>query len=124
MTGEIGDHDRTPPQGPRIKGPAGCSESDILAFAARIQELNERAAEAYAPLVEDILRANDRDVRRIEQTLDGLLDFCGHGPALMLYRRLCRHYGTIDPAAAAQYIRFYREMWDSESLTDRNDPPE
>jgi hypothetical protein len=92
-------------------------------LAARIHELNEQAVVEYAPLVEGILRSDNRDVRRIEQTLDGLLDFCGHGPVLTLYRRLCRHYWSIDPAAAARYVQFYREMWDSESLTDGTERP-
>jgi hypothetical protein len=94
------------------------SRADIHALAARIQELNKQAVREYAPLVEEILRSDDRDVRRIEQTLDGLLDFCGYPPVLALYRRLCRHYWSIDPAATARYVQFYREMWDSESVTD------
>jgi hypothetical protein len=38
--------------------------------------------------VEAIPRSDDRDARRIEQTLDRLPDFRGHGPVLMRYRRL------------------------------------
>ncbi len=74
--------------------------------------------------MEDILRSGSRDVRQIEQTLDGLHDFCGHGPVLMLYRRLCRHYWGIDRAAAARYGQFYRETWDSDSPPDRRNPHE
>ncbi len=88
--------------------------TNITALAARIQKLNERAARDYAPLVEDILRSRSRDTHRIERTLDGLLGFCGHHPILQLYRRLCRYYWDIDPVATADYVRFYREMGDSE----------
>jgi hypothetical protein len=42
-----------------------------------------------------------------------LLDFCFSGPALQLYRRLCRHYFASDPASTAFYIDVYRDMWDS-----------
>lgn len=111
-----------PTRNPRAARSAPHAGPDINALAARIQNLNEQAAVEYAPVVEDILRSENRDVNWIEQTLDGLLDFCGHGPVLTLYRRLCRHYWAIDPAAAACYVQFYREMWDSESLTQLTDP--
>ena len=62
----------------------------------------------------EVIATRSRDVRQIEHTLDGLLDFCGHEQALLLYRRLCRHYFDIDPAATADYINAYRELWDSE----------
>ncbi len=42
-----------------------------------------------------------------------LLDFCGHEPVLQLYKKLCRHYWDIDPAATADYVNAYREYWDS-----------
>ena len=57
---------------------------------------------------------DSRDVRAIERTLDGLLDFGFDQEALRLYRRLCRHYFAFGPAAAAEYVAYYREMWDSE----------
>lgn len=104
--------------------PDGRDISDIFALAARIQELNQRAAVEYAPLVEHLIRSDCRDIREIERTLGGLLDFCGHSPVLLLYRRLCRHLWDIDPAAAACYVRFYREMWEDESLPEENPPPE
>ena len=86
----------------------------IRDLAERLQSLNRQAVREYAPVVEGILRCRSRDIRHIEHTLDGLLDFCGYDPALLLFRRLCRHYGEIDPAATASYVRIYREMWDSE----------
>ncbi len=92
--------------------------SAIMALAAQIQELSERAVVEYTPVVEAILRAGNRDVQLIERTLDGLLDFCGYDPAVELFRRLCRHYWDIDPVATAEYIQIYRKMWDPESLPE------
>lgn len=86
----------------------------IESLAATVQILNERAVGEYAPIVESILRSRSRDVRHIENTLDGLLDFCGHVPVLHLYKRLCRHYFEIDAAATAEYVHAYRRMWGSE----------
>lgn len=83
-----------------------------LAFSMR--DLEQRAAQELAPVVDDILRANSQDVRHIEHTLDRLLDFCGYGPVLEMYKRLCRHYWDMDPAATADYVNAYREYWDGE----------
>jgi hypothetical protein len=89
-------------------------DSLISSIAERLQSLNRRAVREYTPLVEGIVRSRSRDISHIEHTLDGLLDFCGYEPALILYRTLCRHYWELDPLATASYINAYREMWDSE----------
>lgn len=80
-------------------------------IAERIQDLQRQAAQQYKPVVDDILRSGYRDANQIEHTLDRLLDFCCHEPVLQLYKRLCRHYWDIDPAATADYIKVYREQW-------------
>ena len=86
----------------------------IGTLAASMRDLQQQAAQAYLPIVDDILRTRSRDTRHIEHTLDGLLDFCGHEPVLQLYKKLCRHYWDIDPAATADYVNAYREYWDSD----------
>ena len=64
-------------------------------IAERMQDLQRQTALQYKPIVEDILQSRCRDESQIEHTLDGLLDFCSHEPALQLYKRLCRHYDTV-----------------------------
>jgi len=86
----------------------------IAELAESIHTINQRAVREYTPLVEGILRSHSQDKSHIEHTLDGLLDFCGYEPALQLYRRLCRYYWDIDPAATASYVKAYRTTWDSE----------
>lgn len=86
----------------------------IRTLALSMRALQRQAAEEYLPVVEDILRTRSRDTEAIEHTLDGLLDFCGHEPVLQLYKRLCRYYWDIDPAATADYVNAYREHWDSD----------
>jgi len=86
----------------------------IADLAASIRSVNQQAVREYTLLVEAILRSRSHDKCHIEHTLDGLLDFCGNEPALQLYRRLCRHYWDIDPAATASYVEAYRKTWDSE----------
>ena len=84
----------------------------IFRLVAQMQKLQRTALEGLAPQVEIILREDGRDVRHIEQVLDGLLDVCGYEPAVAQFRRLCRHYWEIDPEATARYVNAYREMWD------------
>jgi hypothetical protein len=83
----------------------------IVALARGVRDLQERAAQQYRPVVDEILRTGSHDAAQIERTLDGLLDFCGHEPVLAMYRQLCRHYWAIDPAATADYVRAYRDRW-------------
>ena len=85
----------------------------ICGIVEGVQALNKEAFQAYTPLVDAIVSSGSRDVRHIEHTLDGLLSFCGYDPILQLYKKLCRHYYYINPAATAYYVNSYREMWDS-----------
>jgi hypothetical protein len=87
---------------------------DIDDLVRSLSDLARRAVAEYAPLVEAIVRDQTRDADHIERTLDGLLDFGFDPEALLLYKKLCRHYYFIDPTAAAYYVHVYREMWDSE----------
>jgi hypothetical protein len=89
-------------------------EETIGDLAKSMSDLAHRAVAEYAPIVDFIVREESQDTRDIEHTLDGLLDFCFDPEALLLYKKLCRHYYFIDPAATAEYVRIYREMWDSE----------
>ena len=93
---------------------SGATSKGIIGLVGAVHDLQERAAKEYKPVVDDILRTRSQDIRHIEHTLDGLLDFCGHEPVLQLYKKLCRHYWDIDPAATADYVNAYREYWDSD----------
>ena len=95
------------------------SDADAIAggldaLVGQLQRLQLQAAQQYRPVVDALVRSGSRDVQQIERTLDGLLDFCGHPPVLKMYKRLCRHYWDIDPAATADYVKAYRARWDSE----------
>ena len=90
----------------------------ILDLVHSMRDLEQRAAQQYRPVVDDILRSGNRDAQHIEHSLDGLLDFCGHEPVVLMYRQLCRHYWQFDRAATAYYINAYRERWDSDEPED------
>lgn len=94
----------------------------IKGIAESLNALNRQAVREYEPVVESILRSRSRDSRHIEHTLDGLLGFCGHEPALVLFKKLCRHYWEIDPVATARQIHAYREFWDSDETHEPGEP--
>lgn len=83
-------------------------------LAEGVQNLARKAVRQYSTEVEAILKVQSRDIRRIEQCLDGMLDFCFDDAMLVLYKKLCRYYYDIDPQAAASYVYAYREMWDEQ----------
>ncbi|MCX6880736.1 MAG: hypothetical protein NTW21_44065 [Verrucomicrobia bacterium] len=117
---------QAPPTPEREAGAAGYDDlvQAITGLAASLQALEPQAVELYTPIIESIVRSRSRDTHHIEHTLDGLLGFCGHDPALVLYKKLCRHYWNIDPPATASYINAYRDMWDSEQTAENESPPD
>ena len=84
----------------------------IRPLTDQVQALYNEVARQYEPEVDAIIRSGCREVNRIEQVLDGLLSFGDDETCLRLFKRLCRHYWTIDHIAAAEYVMIYREHWD------------
>jgi len=89
----------------------GPPEERIRDLARSLAGLTWRAVAEYTPVVDSLVRGRSGDVLKIERTLDGLLDFCFDPDALGLYKRLCRHYPHIDPAATAAYVAAYQQLW-------------
>ena len=87
---------------------------NISPLVERMQGLARQAHAEYSREVDAVILSRSRDARRIEHLLDGILDFCFDPEMLQLYKKLCRHYFSINPVATAEYVHAYREMWDSE----------
>jgi len=87
---------------------------EIIQLARQLKDLEHQAVAVYEPVVNSIVANRSTDVRQIEQTLDGLLDFAGSDGGLRLFKSLCRYYWQIDQAATASYIHSYRDLWDNE----------
>ena len=83
-------------------------------LAVQQQRLAQEATRLYAQEVEAILHTGARDSQRIERLLDQMLGFCFDAQMLLLFKKVCRHYFRIDPSATADYVRIYREMWETE----------
>ena len=82
---------------------------ETLARDARV--LHAQRVAHYTPIVQTIVATRSRDASHIEHTLDGLLDFACCPEGLQLFKVLCRHYCTLDPTAAADYVHAYCELW-------------
>jgi hypothetical protein len=87
---------------------------NVSGLVGEMQGLARQAHAGYAAEVEAVIAARSRDAHRIEHFLDGILDFGFDDAMVRLFKRLCRYYYTLDPAATASYVHAYREMWDSE----------
>jgi hypothetical protein len=86
--------------------------NDIKELARVLIETYASAEKVYAPEVERLIRSKCIDQREIEQMLDYLLGCANYDPILVLFKRLCRYYYTLNPEAVASYVNIYREMWE------------
>lgn len=88
--------------------------ASILEIAKAAEQLTLRAVGIYSVEVENIIESNTKNQQTIERCLDGMLDFCYDKKMLLLYKKLCRYYVTINESAVIEYVNIYRELWDSE----------
>ncbi len=91
----------------------------IRPLAEGLRALYAQVVAVYRPEVDAIIASRSRDRRRIEQALDGLLSVACDDEALAVFKRLCRYYWDIDPAATATYVYAYRDMFGHEGEADK-----
>lgn len=84
----------------------------IAQLAPQIAALFRQAIQAANVAVDDIIQSGEQDTAYIDQQLDHMLGFCCDANMLLAFKRLCRYYFTIDPAATGEHINGYRAMWD------------
>ncbi len=92
--------------------------SGILELAASLNALHRQMAAACAPSVQDMIRSRTQDQRQIEHMLDRLLNCACIPEGLALFRALCRYYYYLNPAATADYVGAYRDMWDCDDAEE------
>ena len=93
----------------------------VSGLARQLSSLHVQIANQQESVVEHLIATKSHNTKAIEQTLDRLLDVACCNAGLTLFRRLCRHYWTINPEVTASYIHAYRELWDSEDETEADD---
>ncbi len=77
------------------------------------RQLVREAEKLYTLEVAGIIKDQECAPKRIEHCLDGFLGFCFDDNMLLLFKKLCRHYYTIDPVATSEYVYIYKDMWDN-----------
>ena len=85
---------------------------DIRNIAKELQVIYAKAESSYEPIVNDIIRTNSKDENEIERVLDFMLDFADSEKILALFKDLCRYYYGINPQAATDYVRIYKELYE------------
>ncbi len=88
--------------------------ASISEIAKSLIALGNTAAAQYEPIVNDLINSHCKDHMEIQRTMDYLLDFGGNPAVLQLFKKLCRYYFPLDPAATSDYIGFYLEQWEPE----------
>ena len=100
-------------------------DKDIHTLAKSIVALQKEAVKQtlsiYKLEVDRIINSQSGDEQAIERTLDTLCEVAFDNEVLLLFKKLCRYYYNINPAATVQQIQFYREMWDSEEENKTNE---
>ena len=79
-----------------------------------ISELNTQAVAAYTPMVEDICAREDVSKNELELLLDWLASSCISDDMIALFKRVCRHFYNQYPQLIADYILFYRELYEED----------
>lgn len=90
----------------------------IEAIVSSIKRLNRQAFYAYKPIVDDIYSRKSVSVKDLEPILDGLLSVCISDEILGLFKQVCRRFYKQYPEMIADYIMFYKEMYESEDEND------
>ena len=88
--------------------------NDIETILKELKSLAKESLPIFSSMVDDIIIWNCKDENHIELTLDRLLDFCFDDENLLLYKKLCRYYLTINPIATEDYVKFYFEIYGEE----------
>ena len=87
----------------------------ILGMAKALSELQDRAVEAYRPLVDDICTKKAKE-DEVEHLLTWMFDFVENEQMLLLFKKVCRAYFYTYPETVAFYILEYRKRYDRGSL--------
>ena len=87
----------------------------ILEMAKSLSDLQDRAVEAYRPLVDDICSRKAKE-EEVDHLLTWMFDFVEKEQMLLLYKKVCRTYFYTYPETVAFYILEYRKRYDRESL--------
>lgn len=78
-----------------------------------ISTLRDVAYSQYSALVNQVLNNQIIDVRKLEQIMDGLVDFCDEDRFIELYRGLCRHIFYQHPQLVGEHVALFRAQFET-----------
>lgn len=87
----------------------------IMEMAKALSDLQDRAVEAYRPLVNDICSRKAKE-EEVDNLLTWMFDFVGNDKMLLLFKKVCSTYLYTYPEVVGFYIMEYRKEYDRESL--------
>ena len=87
----------------------------IMEMAKALSDLQDRAVEAYRPLVNDICSRKAKE-EEVDHLLTWMFDFVGNDKMLLLFKKVCHTYLYTYPEVVGFYIMEYRKEYDRESL--------
>ena len=94
-------------------------KQELYDMCKTIIDLNKQKYVIVKAEIEKIIKDNVKDESYIQRKLDEMLDillFYENDDSLLLFRRLCKYYFSINPMVTAQYITYYREQNDPEGI--------
>lgn len=94
-------------------------KQELYDMCKSIIELHKQRYAIVKFEIEKIIKDNVKDERCIQRKLDEMLDillFYENDDSLLLFRRLCKYYFSINPLVTAQYINYYKEQNDPEGI--------
>ena len=94
-------------------------KQELYDICKSIIELHKQRYAIVKSEIEKIIKDKVKDERYIQRKLYEMLDillFYENDDSLLLFRRLCKYYFSINPMVTAQYITYYREQNDPEGI--------
>ena len=79
----------------------------------RITGLRNAAFQRYSYLVDAVVSDQIADAKRVEQIMDGLLDFCDEERFIEIYRKLCRHVYYHYPELVGEHVALFRALFET-----------
>lgn len=90
--------------------------SDFKKRINNLHSLYEFAHDEFKPVVEDIIRSNNRDIKYLEEVLEQLLNI-PYDPCYQLFIKLCDYIASFDIDLAKEYLDLYKNLYvDDDSL--------
>ena len=92
-------------------------KEELYDMCSNILDLHRQRFIILKNEIENIIENNIKDDIYIQRKLDELLDvllFYENDDTLLVFKKLCKYYFSINPQATVRYINFYKEQNDPE----------